>query len=400
MGMPTQSSPDGSVTVDAELNPVPKVPTRVQGLDEVLHGGIPRARTTLVSGGPGSGKTVLATEFLYRAALEGEPGIYISFEEPAEAIRRNALSLGWDLAALEEAGRLLIIDARIDPRAVWSGEFDIAGLLTILGRQAEAMGATYLAVDAIDALLRPLEDPRREREQLEALHRWLLDHEFTAVLTVKASHNGARNGHYEFLDYMVDCLLMLDQRVTGQVSTRRLRVVKYRGSGYERNEHPFAITTGGIKLLPLSGGRQAAGANAEIVETGIDGLDEMLGGGLYRGSMVLITGAGGTGKTSLTSALAREACRRGQRVLYVQFEESAEMMIMRMRSPGIDLQPAIDQGLLRIEDVDYQTALDSSIFITPGLLVDGGDRRLTVFGNLNDTARVLSALGLQESENG
>lgn len=328
---------------------IPKLTTGVNGLDAVLHGGFPRGRTTLISGGPGSGKTVLGVEVLYRAAQAGEPGIFISFEESPAAIRRNAASLNLDLAALEEAGKVVLLDGRVDPDAVRAGEFDIKGLLAILGGQSEAMGATLVVIDAIDALLRLLDDPRLEREQLEILHRWFSDQDMTSLLTVKTSGDPSEQTDYDFLDYMVDCVIKLDQRVDGQISTRRARVLKYRGSSYDRNEYPFAITERGIRLVPVTGVELVHVASDEIFSSGHERIDEMLGGGLVRSSAVLISGASGTGKTSLAATVARAACERDERVLYLQFEEAGPTMVSRMLSPGIDLRPAIEAGLLRIE---------------------------------------------------
>ncbi len=328
---------------------IPKKPTLVAGLDEVLHGGLPVGRTTLVSGGPGSGKTVLGVELLYRSALAGEPGIFISFEESPEAIRRNAGSLNLDLAALEEGEKLIILDGRIDPEVIRAGAFDIKALLAILGGQSQALGATFAVIDAIDGLLRLLDDPRLEREQLEILHDWLTKQDMTSVLTVKSSGERSEQTDYDFLDYMVDCVIKLDQRVDGQISTRRARVLKYRGSSYDRNEHPFAITEQGIRFVPVTSVRLRHAASDEILSSGNTQIDQMLGGGLVRSSTILISGASGTGKTSLAATIAQAACEREERVLYMQFEEAARTMISRMLSPGIDLRPAIEAGLLRIE---------------------------------------------------
>lgn len=342
------SSEDGGADENEQDRCVQKMPTEVRGLDDILHGGIPKGRTTLLSGGPGSGKTVFALEILYHRALAGEPGIFISFEESPEAIRCNAASLNWDLVALEDAGQLVILDGRMDPYALRAGDFDIKGLLAILGGQSREMGATLVVIDAIDALLRLLDDPRIEREQLELLHRWLSEQNVTSLLTVKNSGKD-RGADYDFLDYMVDCVIELDQRVTGQVSTRRGRVLKYRGSSYERNEYPFAITERGIRCVPVSGVRLWHAVSDETFSSGNRQIDQMLGGGLVRSSATLISGASGTGKTSLAATIAHAACGRDERVLYLQFEEAGETMIRRALSSGIDLRPAVGAGLLRIE---------------------------------------------------
>lgn len=286
-------------------------------------------------------------ELLYRATSAGETGIFISFEESDDAIRRNARSLGWDVDALEDEGKLVILDGRIDPRTIRAGEFDINGLLAILGGQAEQINARYVVIDAIESLLRILADPHLEREQLERLHRWLIDHDLTSVLTVKSGED-CTGDHYRFLDFMVDCVIELDQRVTGQVSTRRLRVLKYRGSAFERNEFPFAITDTGVRLVPVSGVELVHHVPDRLLATGNSRLDELLGGGLVASAITLVSGASGTGKTSLAATITLAACQRGERVLYVQFEEAGPVMISRMLSPGIDLRPALESGRLRI----------------------------------------------------
>ncbi len=347
--MPKQAVSAGPEQEGSSATSIRKSPTRVRGLDAVLHGGLPASQTTLISGGPGSGKTMLALEIAYRAALAGEPALFLSFEESAEAIRRNALSMGWDLQPLEEDGKLAILDGRVDPAVVRAGDFDIGGLLAILGGQTKALGARYVAIDAIDGLLRILQDPAVEREQLEILHRWLLDSELTSMITVKVYNGASAANNYDFLDYMVDCVIELDQRVDGQISTRRIRVLKYRGSSFQRNEHPFAITAEGIRIVPVSGLALAHQSSDRLLSTGHEHIDRMLGGGLVESSIALISGASGTGKTSLACHIARAACDRGERVLYLQFEEAPTSMVERMRSPGIDLQPALERGLLLID---------------------------------------------------
>ena len=367
---------------------IPKEPTRIWGLDEVLHGGLPRGRACVISGGPGSGKTIFGLEFLYRGAVAGEPGIFISFEEPAEAVRRNALALDWDVPALECEGKLLILDGRIDPAAIRSGEFDISGLLAILGGQAQAMGARNVVIDAIDGLLHLLDNPRLEREQLEILHRWLLERGLTTVMTMKTVGDGPFNSFYRFLDYMVDCIIELDQRVTGQISTRRLRVVKYRGSNYERNEFPFVITERGIRLVPVSRHAVWVTGDHHVIGTGLASLDEALGGGLLEPSAVVIAGASGTGKTSLAATMAAAAAERGDRVLYWQFEEPPEMMVKRLLSPGIDLQPAIDSGLLRIEAAMPETAGVEEHLLRILDAVDEHEARLLILDAISATRRI------------
>jgi len=330
-------------------HPIPKIPTRIRGLDEVLDGGLPLGRTTLVSGGPGSGKTVLGLEFLCRGAVAGLPGVFITFEERAEAVRKNALSMGFDLAALEKAGKVAIVEARLYGGEVLSGDFDINGLLSIVDGHAKRIRAKQVVMDALDVLMRVFGNPQRERTELYRLHDWLIDRKFTAVLSVKVQQDGSMAHRYEFLDFMADCVIRLDHRVVGQVATRRLRIIKYRGSGFGTNEYPYVIGQRGIILFPLTHTELTHRALGEKVSCGLAGLDAMLNGGFRRASCVLIGGPSGTGKTTLASAFARAASRRQEKVLYLHFEESQEALIAGMLSAGIDLRPALKAQSLKVQ---------------------------------------------------
>ena len=225
--------------------PIPKVPTKIAGLDEILEGGLPQGHTTVVSGGPGSGKTVLALEFLCRGAMAGEPGVFVTFEERAEAIRLNALSMGWDLTALEKAGKMAIIEARLHGEEVVSGDFDIQGMLAIADGHIKRIGARRIVMDALDVLLRIYGDSKRAQNELSRLHNWLTDQELTSVVSMKTVHDENQESQFEFLDFMADCVIRLDHRVVGQVATRRLRVIKYRGSGFGTNEFPTSLASMG-----------------------------------------------------------------------------------------------------------------------------------------------------------
>jgi circadian clock protein KaiC len=326
---------------------LPKVATRIEGLDTVLHGGLPSGRTTLIWGGPGCGKTILALEFLYRGALAGEPGIFVAFEEPVATVRQNALTLGWDLAPLEAAGALFLLDGAPDPTSVLSGDFNLQALLAIIDGQAQRLGARRLALDAVDALTSLLPDPRLERAELSALHQWLRDRQLTTLLTMKAPQDPAILVHYAFLDYLADCVIYLEQRSINQVSTRRLQVLKYRGSGFHRNQYPYVITEDGFYFLPVSSIALSQLPLGEIVSSGNGALDALLGGGYRRGTCLLIPGNPGAGKTTLASTAAQAAAARGERVLFLLFEESAEAVVANMLSPGIDLRPALQAGTLR-----------------------------------------------------
>ncbi|MFO8013736.1 MAG: circadian clock protein KaiC [Phycisphaerae bacterium] len=325
---------------------VPKARTGIRGLDDILEGGLPEGRITLLSGGPGTGKTVLAMEFVHGGAAAGEPGVFVCFEERADDLRANAAAMGMDLAAQEEAGALRVMTAEIPHRVVRAGEFDIHGLLAILDGHMQAVGARRVVLDAIDVLMRIFGDPQREREELHVLHDWLRDRGATAVITSKADPAGRQI--YPFLDFLADCVLFLDQRMDRQVRTRRLRVVKYRGSGFLGNEHPYVLTPRGAVLMPVASMSMAQKTSPKRVSTGHATLDEILGGGYFAGSCILLAGPSGAGKTTLACTFVRDACRRGERVLYVDFEESAEALVDEMQSTGIDLRPALEDGTLRV----------------------------------------------------
>jgi circadian clock protein KaiC len=325
-----------------------KVPTGVHGLDSVLKGGLPAGRATLLCGGPGTGKSVLALEFLFRGALAGEPGIFVTFEESADIIRQNAATLGWDLAALERRGKLFLLEARVSREALHSGDFNLTGLLAIIAGKARQMKARRVVFDALDVIMRVYRDPYREQDELYALHDWLSGLGVTSILTAKMFENSGQPGHYEFLHYMADCVINLDQRVQDRVATRFLLVVKFRGSDFGRNENPFVIIDDGVKFTPLSATNLEFGPSKGTVSIGHPGIDAIMGGPLRRGSCLLISGSPGTGKTTIACNFARAACARKERVLYVSFEESRESLTDCMLSPGIDLRPALKSGRLKI----------------------------------------------------
>jgi circadian clock protein KaiC len=326
---------------------LPKVATHIDGLDAVLRGGLPAGRTTLVWGGPGSGKSVLSLECLYRGALAGEPGLFVAFEEPAAAVRQNALTLGWDVPALEAAGRLAVLDGTLDPAPVLSGDFDPTALLAILEGEARRLGARRVVLDAVDVLLRLYPDPARAQAEFYGLVRWLGARQLTALVTLKAGEADGVFADYAFLDFLADCVLRLDRRSLAQVSTRRLQVLKYRGSSFGGNEYPYIIADDGVHLLPISSVALVQQPLGDLVSSGHGGLDALLGGGYRRGSCLLITGNAGTGKTTLASLVAQAAAARGEPVLFISFEESEAVAISNMLGPGVDLRPARQAGRLR-----------------------------------------------------
>jgi circadian clock protein KaiC len=307
---------------------------------------------TVLSGGPGTGKTMLGLEFLVRGAQAGDPGILLTFEERETDLREYATGFGWDLEALEAQETLALISARMQPDAVVSGEFDLRGVLNILRQKAEALGATRVVIDAPDVFLRLLDDIAKERSELYALHEWLRDTGMTAIMTVKGEGDGPLSSRYEFLDYMAECVIHLDQRVLDQVTTRRLRVIKYRGSAYGRNEYPFCITGDrGAWIIPVTQTGLHHRAFGEAISSGVAGLDQILDGGYLRNSCTLLTGGAGTGKTTFASHFVLSATSIGDRVLYLDFEESWDALVSCMLSPGLDLRPPQDAGLLRFLSV-------------------------------------------------
>jgi len=330
---------------DAAPVGLPKVSTGIDGLDEVLAGGLPAGRTTLLSGGPGTGKTILGLEILYRGAQAGEPGVLVSFEERDDALRVNAASMGWDVEVLEADGRLRLLHPQMPLDTVVAGRFDLRGLLSVLEGHCRQQGARRVVLDAVDVLLRRFGDEELEREQLELLHDRLRDLGLTTLLTLKAAPEHERV--YPFLDYMVDCVIYLDQRISGQVRTRRLQVVKYRGSDFLSNEQPYEITGGGLRMVPISGFGLTARAFGGRLSSGLADLDEVLEGGFLEGSCILLAGPTGAGKTILASSFARSACSRGESVLYVNLEESEAAMVAGVRAAGVDLEAARADGLLR-----------------------------------------------------
>ena len=331
-----------------QIQELEKAASHISGFDQILFGGLPEGRTTLIEGGPGTGKSILALEFLYRGALASQAGIFVAFEEQGKALRRNALTLGWDLEAVEKTGKLSIIEAHMDPGTIVSGDFNIKGLLAIVEGQSKSLKAKRIVFDAMDVLLRLYNDPARERSEMYALHEWLLTHQMTAILTVKAPDGNATAGRYEFLEYMADCVIRLIQRPGEWVSTRELQILKYRGSDFGRNAYPFVIQPGGVNVIPISEfGLQHKPLGAYIT-SGNAKLDSILNGGYRKGSSILVAGSSGTGKTTIASTFVRAACERGKKVLFVGFEESQESMVETMLSPGIDLRPALKAGRLKV----------------------------------------------------
>ncbi len=323
---------------------IPKVPTGIRGLDTILHGGLPKGHTLLLNGGPGTGKTLLAIEFLYHRALAGEPGLFISFEEYADDIRANAFSIGLDIIKLEQSKKLQILHFQIPHRAVRSGDFTIQGLLTLIKGNLDTLNAKIIVLDAVDMLMRVFGDSEREQEEMYILNDWLREQSLTAILTVKSMVQEKKT--YSFLDFMADCIIFLDQRTTGQVRTRRLNVIKYRGTDFLSNEHPYVISSNGVVLMPVSGVSLEYPANKKRISTGDTIFDKIIGGGFFHGSSILLSGPSGSGKTTLAVTFTRAACSRNEKTLYISFEESQDVLFSRSKSIGIDLYQDWDANRL------------------------------------------------------
>lgn len=329
---------------------IPKAPTGIAGFDAVTAGGLPTGRPTLICGGAGSGKTLFALTFLVNGAVErDEPGVFISFEERAEDLVANVRSLGHDLQALIAAGKLAIDHVRVERSEIEeTGEYDLEGLFIRIGYAVDRIGAKRVVLDTIESLFAGFTDAGILRAELRRLFGWLKDRGLTAVITAERG-DGALTRH-GLEEYVSDCVILLDNRVEDQIATRRLRIVKYRGSAHGMNEYPFLIDAEGVSLLPVTATRREAPASREVVPTGIAGLDAMLrAGGVFRGSSVLVSGVSGTGKTNLACQFVDAACRRGERCMIFALEESAGEIRRNAQSIGIDLGRSIDAGLLRLE---------------------------------------------------
>ena len=329
---------------------IAKARTGITGLDEVTLGGLPAGRPTLICGGPGCGKTLLATTFLVNGAVMfNEPGVFMSFEESSEDLIQNVASLGYDLGVLVAQKKIAIDFVRVERSEIEeSGEYDLEGLFVRLDYAIKSVGAKRVVLDTLEVLFAGLGDTQILRAEIRRLFAWLKQHNVTAIIT--AEQGAGALTRFGIEEYVSDCVLLLDNRVSNQITTRRLRVVKYRGSAHGTNEYPFLIDAQGISVLPVTSAGLAHSASNEVISTGIPGLNQMLGaGGFYTGTSILVSGTAGTGKTSLAAHFVEAVCARGERCLYFAFEESPAQIIRNMRSIGLDLQPRIDAGLLRFE---------------------------------------------------
>jgi circadian clock protein KaiC len=348
MSMPSVKKRRSNHPVSADGLPgIAKCPTGVRGLDDILGGGLPRGRPTLVAGAAGCGKTLLAMEFIVRGIREfGEPGAFMAFEEDENELIQNVASLGFDLPTLMRRKQLALDYVRVERSEIQeTGEYDLEGLFVRLNSMIEQVGAKRVAIDSLEALFAGLQNEAILRAELRRLFRWLKGKGLTAVITGEQGSNQLTRHGLE--EYVSDCVLFLDHRIRNQVGTRRLRVVKYRGSAHGTNEYPTIIDKHGLKVLPVTSLGLDYAVGKERISSGIPRLDTMLGGeGYYRGSSILVSGSAGTGKTSLAAVFADAACRRGERCLYVAYEESPRQIVRNMASVGLDLGRWERKGLL------------------------------------------------------
>ncbi len=325
-----------------------KEPTGIPGFDEITRGGVPKGRPTLVCGSAGAGKTLFAMEFLVRGAVQfNEPGVFISFEESDEELATNVASLNFDLHELIAEKKLVLDYVFIERSEIEeTGDYDLEGLFLRLDHAISSIGAKRIVLDTLEALFSALPNEAIIRAELRRLFRWLKERSVTAVITCERG-NGTLT-RYGLEEYVADCVILLDHRVQNQISTRRMRIVKYRGTSHGTNEYPFFIDEKGFSVLPITSLGLSHKAPTERISSGIQRLDTMLGGkGFYRGSSILLSGTAGTGKSTLAAHFVEAACLRGERALFFAFEESQDQIIRNMRSIGIDLERFVKNGLLR-----------------------------------------------------
>ncbi len=366
---------------------LPKAPTGIQGLDELTGGGLPKGRPTLLCGSAGCGKTLLAMEFLVHGAVDhGEPGVFMAFEENTEELAKNFASLGHDLKALVAQKQLVLEFVHIERSEIEeTGEYDLEGLFVRLGHAIDSIGATRVVLDTVEALFSGLSNTAILRAELRRLFRWLKEKGVTAIITGERGETGLTR--YGLEEYVADCVILLDHRMEGQMATRRLRIVKYRGSTHGTNEYPFLIDEGGLSILPITSMRLTYEAGTERVSSGVPRLDAMMGGkGYYRGSSVLVSGTAGTGKTSLAAHFANSATARAEPCLWFSFEESSSQIIRNMRSIGIDLEAAVRSGTLSFH-ADRPTVCGLEMhLVTMHKLVDQMKPRVVVIDPITNFA--------------
>jgi circadian clock protein KaiC len=331
---------------------IEKVPSGIKGLDDITRGGLPKGRPTLVSGGPGCGKTLFAMEFVVRGITDyDDPGVFVAFEEKIDDLKMNFRSMGFDLDELVRKKKLVLDHITIERSEIEeTGEYDLEGLFIRLGALIDEVGAKRVAIDTLEALFSGFANEAILRSELRRLFLWLKDRGVTAIVTGERGDRSITK--YGLEEYVADCVITLDHRVTNQIATRRLHIVKYRGSIHGTDEYPFLISEDGISVLPITSMSLTHKASLEHIFTGIPRLDMMLGEkGFYRGSSILISGQAGTGKTSIAATFIDAACRRNEKCLFFIFEESESQLLRNMKSIGVNLEPWVKSGLLKFHAV-------------------------------------------------
>jgi circadian clock protein KaiC len=366
-----------------------KIWTGIEGFDDITCGGLPLGRTTLLMGGAGSGKTVLALQVLVSASQHhGTPGIFVAFEENARRVSANGQAFGWDMRELEKK-QIFFIDACLRADVVKSGTFDLTGLLAALEAKAEEMGAKLIVFDAIDVLLSLLDDLGAECRELYRIHEWLMQHGLTGILTTKVEDGQLEiSPRYGFMPFMADCTVLLSQHLQDRVAARSIRVLKYRGSAHVLNEVPFVIGPSGMEIGSSNGVHPEPQPFDEKISTGIERLDAMLCGGLYRGTNALVTGSSGGGKSTLAGAFIEAACRRNERALFISFDENSRDIVRDLATMNIDLAPYLDSGLLRMESVRTEASSSEEHFMRIKRMITEQHPRCVVVDPLSALARV------------
>ncbi len=330
------------------MQALPKIKTGIEGLDEITFGGLPKGRPTLICGGPGCGKTLMAVEFIVRGVTQfKEPGVFMTFEEKTEELTMNVASLGFDLEKLQKNKKLRLDYVHIDRSEIEeTGEYDLEGLFIRLDHAINSIGAKRVVLDTIENLFGGLTNQGILRTELRRLFQWLKDKGVTAAITAEKGENTLTRHGLE--EYVSDCVILLDNRIVNQISTRRMRIIKYRGSVHGTNEYPFLIDHEGITVLPVTSLKLDKMVSTQRVSTGTKALDEMFDGkGFFRGSSILVSGSAGTGKTSVAAFFADATCRRGEKCMFIAFEESPKQIIRNMRSIGLNLESHVRKGLLQ-----------------------------------------------------
>jgi circadian clock protein KaiC len=375
-------------TKKANPQPLPKIATGIQGFDELSHGGLPRNRISLLKGGPGSGKTVFALQSLVNAARQRqEAGIFVAFEERPQQIIANAAGFNWDLPALFKS-KIFFMDAQLSPDVVQSGEFDLRGMLAMLKAKKEEIGARWIVFDGIDVLLTLLQNSKSEMREIYRIRDWLAENEVdAAVITAKIDSRGLEIANYGFLQFMVDCVIGFESRLECGVALHRVQVTKYRGSAFAKGEYPVSFGPRGMEIAPPEPTEIKQVASGERVSAGFERLDTMLGGGLFRGSSALITGVPGTSKTTLSGKFVEAACRRGERTLFVSFDEGADRIVRNLTSVGIQLKPYLKSGLLRMYSGRTESVAAEDHLVTLKALIREHQPRCMVIDPLSAIAK-------------